>query len=522
MESLETLAAMIRRLGRERADAPAVTLGERTDTFAALDDRSNRAARVLAGLGVGPGDRVAVLDKNSPSYYEVLFGAAKLGAVVVGINFRLAPPEVAAIVADAEPVAVVVGAEFAGLVPAQGPPAIVLGDDDGGPDGWEGRLVAADASDPGHEPAPDDVVLTLYSSGTTGLPKGAMLTHANLAWTPEMGRRAYGMDAATVNLVPSPLFHIGGTGYSLTTMGQGGQTVLVRDVDPAAMLGLIERHRVTHSFLVPAVVSMLVAALADADPRPDLSSLRYVAYGAAPMSERGLLEAIAAFGCGFLGVYGMTETAGSVLCLPAADHDPGGPRAGLLRSVGRTLPWHEVEVRDPATGERCPPGEVGEIWVRSPQVMAGYWRRPELTAEVLTDEGWLRSGDAAWADAEGYVFVHDRLKDMIISGGENVYPAEVERVLARHAAVGEVVVIGVPHERWGETVKALVVLREDAGAVEPDALAADLLALARTQLARYKCPTSVDVVAELPRNASGKILKRVLRAPFWATVEAGG
>ena len=507
---METLAGMIRRLGRERADAPAVTLGERTDTFARLDDRSTRAAHVLAGLGVGPGDRVAVLDKNSPSYYEVLLGAAKLGAVLVGVNFRLAPPEVAAILDDADPRAVVVGDGFAALVPA-GRPVIVLGDD------WEARLDAADAVDPGHEPAPDDVVLTLYSSGTTGLPKGAMLTHGNLAWTPEMGRTAYGMDADTVNLVPSPLFHIGGTGYSLTAMGQGGHTVLVRDVDPVLLLGLIERHRVTHTFLVPAVIAMLVAALPDHPT--DLASLRAVAYGAAPMSERGLLEAIEAFGCGFLGVYGMTETAGSVTCLASADHDPGGPRAGLLRSVGRSLPWHEVGVFDPVTGERCPPGEVGEIRVRSPQVMAGYWRQPELTAEVLVDGGWLRSGDAAWADAEGYVFVHDRLKDMIISGGENVYPAEVERALARHEAVGEVVVIGVPHERWGETPKAVVVLRTGVTVGSRSALEAELIALARTQLARYKCPTSVDVVDELPRNASGKILKRVLRAPFWATSE---
>jgi long-chain acyl-CoA synthetase len=322
--------------------------------------------------------------------------------------------------------------------------------------------------------------------------------------------------------VPSPLFHIGGTGYSLTAMGQGGHTVLVRDVDPVAMLGLIERHRVTHSFLVPAVVAMLVAALREqtaAGRAPDLSSLQLVAYGAAPMTDRGLREAMDAFGCGFLGVYGMTETAGSVLCLPAADHDPGGPRAGLLRSVGRALPWHEVEVRDPVTGEVCPPGEVGEIWVRSPQNMAGYWRQPGLSAQVLTDDGWLRSGDAAWTDAQGYVFVHDRLKDMIISGGENVYPAEVERVLARHPAVGEVVVIGVPHERWGETVKAVVVPRDGAA---PDAaeLTGELIALARTELARYKCPTSVDVVDELPRNASGKVLKRVLRAPFWAGAEA--
>ena len=504
---METLAGLVRRLGAERPGAPALTLGDRTLSFADLDERSSRAAHALAALGVGVGDRVAVLDKNSPAHVELLFAAAKLGAVLVGVNFRLARAEVAAILDDAGPTVLVVGEELVGLVPDAAPPTVVLGDD------YEARLAAASTTPTGRDPDPDEVVLTLYSSGTTGLPKGAMLTHANLAWTPEMGRTAYRMGPGSVNLVPSPLFHIGGTGYLLTALGQGGHTILVRDVVPAELLGLIERHRVTHSFLVPAVIAMLVAALRT---RPtDLSSLEMVAYGAAPMTDRGLLEAIDAFGCGFLGVYGMTETAGSVLCLDPADHDPGGPRAHLLRSVGRTLPWHEVDVFDPASGERSPDDAVGEIRVRSPQVMVGYWRQPALTAEVIDTGGWLHTGDAGRRDAEGFIGVHDRLKDLVISGGENVYPAEVERVLVRHPSVAEVVVIGVPHPRWGETVKAIVVAAP--GAV-PDT--DELIAFCREDLARYKCPTSVDVVDALPRNASGKILKRVLRAPYWEVVQA--
>jgi long-chain acyl-CoA synthetase len=205
----------------------------------------------------------------------------------------------------------------------------------------------------------------------------------------------------------------------------------------------------------------------------------------------------------------MTETAGSVLCLLPGDHDPGGPRAALLGSIGKPMPWHEVEIRDPATGAPCPPGVDGEIWVRSGQNMLGYWHQPELTSATLSSDGWLRTGDAGVSNAEGYLFMRDRLKDMIISGGENIYPVEVEMVLAQHPDVDEVVVIGVSHERWGESVMALVVRREGA------ALTADqLIDFCRLGLARYKCPRSVEFVETLPKNASGKVLKRVLREQF--------
>jgi len=499
----DTLAALVRELAANRPDAPAVTLGPLTRTFAELHERSSRVARALQAAGVGPGDRVGVLDKNAPTFYEVVFGAAKLGAVTVGLNFRLAAPEVADVVADAAPRVVVVDPEFTGLLPEGGPRVVGLGPE------YEAWLAGVDdPSDPGGGGDPDAVVLQLYSSGTTGRPKGAMLTSANLLWTPRMGREFYGMDEHTVNLVPSPLFHIGGAGYSLTALGQGGHTVLVRDMDPVAVLGLIERHGVTHTFLVPAVVQMLAESAAL--PGTDLSSLRRIAYGAAPMGETQLLKAIALFGCDFMGVYGMTETAGSVVCLLPADHDPGGPRAGLLRSVGKPLPWLELRVVDPATGTDAAPGGVGEIWVRSGQNTVGYWGQPQLTAETVTDEGWLRTGDAAYLDAEGYVFLHDRMKDMVVSGGENVYPAEVENVLYAHPEVLEAAVIGVPSDRWGETVKAVVVRRPGATVDEPG-----LIAFARDRLAHYKCPTSVDFADELPRNASGKVLKKVLRAPFW-------
>jgi acyl-CoA synthetase (AMP-forming)/AMP-acid ligase II len=501
-----TLAGLVRELALQRPDAPAVTLGERTWTFGDLDARSSRVAAALTAAGLGRGSRVAVLDKNAPTFYEVVFGAAKIGAVAVGLNYRLAPPELAAIVADAEPEIVVVAPEFICLLPTTGPRTVVLGEE------YEAWLAEAPAGEPEHDPDPDDVVLQLYSSGTTGRPKGAMLTSANLLWTPRMGRDFYGMDGDTVNLVPSPLFHIGGVGYSLTALGQGGHTILVRDVDPAQLLALIERHRVTHTFLVPAVIQMLAESPALA--ATDLASLRRIAYGGAPMGETQLLKAMAVFGCDFMGVYGMTETAGSVTALAPEDHDPGGPRVGLLRSIGKPVPWLQIRVVDPGTGEDAAVGAVGEIWVRSGQNTVGYWGQPALTSEALVDGGWLRTGDAAYLDAEGYLYMHDRIKDMVVSGGENVYPAEVENVLYAHPDVLEAAVIGVPSDRWGETVKAVVVRRPGA---QLDA--AGLIDFARTRLAHYKCPTSIDFADELPRNASGKVLKKVLREPFWVGTE---
>ena len=472
-----------------------------TLTFADLQRRSSQTARLLAARGIGRGDRVAILDKNSPTFYDVLFGAAKLGAVLIGLNYRLAAGELQAIVADAEPRLSFVSDSLRPLLPATAS-AVAIGPE------FDALRAGEDSTDVQAETAPGDIVLQLYSSGTTGRPKGAMLTNANLSWTIRMGREHYAMSAASVNLVPSPLFHIGGVGYGLTTMGQGGHTVLVRDVDPGVMLGLIARHRVTHSFMVPSVIQMLIEHPDIAGT--DLSSLQRVAYGGASMGQSLLVNAIGTLGCEFMAVYGMTETAGTVISMAPADHDPGGPRAGLLRSIGQSLPWVETRIADPLTGADTPVGTVGEIWVRSPQNMAGYWGQPELTAATLVADGWLRTGDAAYEDADGFVFMHDRIKDMVVTGGENVYPAEVEKVMAGHPAVREVAVIGVPSDRWGETVKAVVVVRPGAS-LDP----AELIAWTRDRLAHYKCPTSAEIVTELPRNATGKVLKHQLRAPYW-------
>ena len=505
-----TLAELARTHARQRPDAPALSCGALTRTFGELDTRSSQVANALATAGVGHGDRVAVLDRNGPTFFEVAFGCAKLGAVVVGLNWRLAAPEIATIVSDARVSLLVVGQEQLGLVP---PDLAAAGRVVSEPN-YERWIADASSTDPMAAVSPDDIALQLYSSGTTGRPKGAMLTHANLSHTVRMAATAWRMGPDSVNLVPSPLFHIGGAGYGLTTLSQGGHTVLLRDAAPSGLLAAIEQHKVTHAFLVPAVIQSVLDA--PAVQETDLTSLQLIGYGAAPMTEALLLRAIEVLGCEFLGVYGMTETAGTVLVLEPADHDPGGPRAHLLRSVGRPLPWVEIAIRDAVTGEDVGPGEVGEIWVRSEQNMPGYWNQPETTLQTLVAGGWLRTGDGAHRDDEGFVFLHDRLKDMIISGGENVYPAEVENALAAHHAVADVAVIAVPHERWGETVKAIVVLRPGTTAT-----AEELIDFARLRLARYKCPTTVDFVSALPRNASGKVLKKDLRAPYAEPAPAG-
>ena len=498
-----TLADVVREHARIRPDAPALTCGDRTLSFADLDRRSSQVANALTAAGVGRGQRVAVLDKNSPAFFELVFGCSKIGAVLVGLNWRLSGPEITSILADADVSGLLVGPEQRGLVDGAELPWII----EMGPE-YEAWLGAASETDPALVGSAEDVVLQLYSSGTTGRPKGAMITSANLSFTVQMAASAWAMSAASVNLVPSPLFHIGGAGYGLTTLSQGGHTVLPTDADPASLLGAIARHRVTHAFFVPAVIQSLVDSPLVA--QTDLSSLELIGYGAAPMTESLLLKALAVLDCKFLGVYGMTESTGTVVVLQPQDHDPGGPRAHLLRSVGRPHPWVELAIKDPMTGEDLPAGQVGEIWIRSGQNMPGYWNQPETTAATLVEGGWLRTGDGAHLDTDGFVFLHDRLKDMIISGGENVYPGEVENVLADHPDVADVAVIAVPHERWGETVKAVVVLRPDA-----QLSGEQLLEFARTRLARYKCPTTIDFVAALPRNASGKVLKKDLRAPFW-------
>lgn len=494
------LIDLLRHYASETPDAPCLAYGETLLGFGDLYRRSSRLANALAAKGVKRGDRVAILDRTGTESYELFFACAMIGAIMMPLNWRLSANEIAAIMRDGQPAVILVGADFQPALAevAEAVPQIELGAP------YATWRDAATDSQPRVPVTADDPLLLLYTSGTTGVPKGVMLTHESHAFNGAIAAQAWDFNAQSVNLVAMPLFHIGGIGYGMMALSQGGLTVLMQQPDPAAVMEMIERHKVTHAFFVPTVIQRLVEHAEQTGQKAP--SLQRMIYGAAPIGESVLRRALTLFNCGFTHAYGMTETSGTVVTLQPVDHDPDGPHKQRLRSCGKPLPWVEVVLVDPATGNPVPQGEVGEIRVRSPMVMRGYWQKPAETADAITEDRWLCTGDAAWQDADGYLYIHDRYKDMIVSGGENIYPAELENVLLSHPRVAEVSVIGTAHPRWGETPRAYVVPRPGPAPSE-----ADLIAYMRDRLAHYKCATSVVFVSDLPRNASGKVLKRELR-----------
>ncbi|HET7668620.1 MAG TPA: long-chain-fatty-acid--CoA ligase [Mycobacterium sp.] len=515
IEDIASMADIVRVHGAERAGVAALVVGERIVSYGELDARSNQAANAFRAAGVGFGDRVAFIEKNGVEFFEIAYGLGKLGAVMTPVNWRLAAPEMLQIIADAGSTVVVVGSEFFGHIEA-------IADDltnvhtilaIGGHDRWPefGHWIADQPThDPGVTTGPDDIAVQLYTSGTTGLPKGVMLTNGNLFSLMSRITPQWRFTADSVSIAVMPMFHIAGSGWALVGAYSGATNVVMRDVDPAAILDAIPRHRVTNILLVPAVIQFVLTT--PGVENTDFSSLRTLVYGASPISDDVLIKGLQRLRCEFIGVYGLTETTGAITQLKADEHDPVN-RPQLLRSCGKPHPWVEIRIVD-ANGDDVPNGTVGEVWTRSPQNMAGYWNNPVATAATVTSDGWLKTGDAGYFGEDDYIYLYDRVKDMIVSGGENIYPAEIENVLMAHEDVGDVAVIGVPDQTWGEAVKAIVVAAAGASPSE-----ADLIAFARDRLARYKLPKSIDFTAALPRNPSGKLLKRQLREPYWEGVE---
>jgi acyl-CoA synthetase (AMP-forming)/AMP-acid ligase II len=457
-----------------------------------------------------------VLDLNHPSCLELTPACAFTGCANAIVNFRLAPPEIVYVINDAKARLLFVGPEFAAAATQLRPQlprlerVIHIGGDVGASTDEYESWLAAHAPDTRVHPAADtDCFLQLYTSGTTCFPKGAMLTHR--------GTLAHARNVATTQTlkvesrvqVGMPLFHVGGTGYAFLALAGGAPIFLMRQPDPLGALQMLERERITHTFYVPALMAAMTQMASS--HRFDFTALQTLSYGASPMPLPVMRASLQLFPKGTLQqVYGMTEQNGVITILPPEDHENPAV-AHRLVSAGKAIHGVEVKVRDASTGQPVPVGQPREIWVRSEQVMEGYWGKPEATTQAITPDGWYRSGDGGHIDADGYVYITDRIKDMIISGGENIYPAEIERVLAEHPSLQDVAVIGVPDERWGEVPKAVVVLKQGAILADPN----ELVDWCRDQLAAFKCPKTVDVVAELPRNPTGKILKRLLRHPYW-------
>ena len=511
LERLQSLADITREQARLRPAATALVFEGRETRFDELDARASQVAKGLIAFGLKPDSRLAYLGKNSDRFYELLFGAFKAGVVTVSVNWRLALPELVYIINDARCETLFVGAEYYGLIDelrAQCPSLRAVVGMDGGAGQWpafDDRRGAFAPVDPKLPIALDADVIQLYTSGTTGHPKGVQLSTANYFAFFEAAAAAEWADftAGEVALACMPVFHVAGVNMGVIAVAQGCTAVIMKEVDPAQILDLIPRYGINNAFFVPAV--MLFMLQHPKVKETDFSSLRRLYYGASPIAEDLLTQARAVFGCQFFQLYGLTETVGAATCLPDAAHDPA---LGKLRACGVPYPGIEIRVVD-EQGADVPAGSVGEVVIRSGVVMKGYWGRAEATAEAIRD-GWFYTGDAGYLDAEGYLFIHDRVKDMIVSGSENIYPAEVENAVFGHPAVADVAVIGVPDEKWGEAVKAIVVVKPgESLAVE------DLIAFARTRIAGYKVPKSVDFVSALPRNPSGKVLRRELREPYW-------
>ncbi len=487
----------------------------RERTWAEIGGRVAKLAGVIRGLGIEAGDRVAMLALNSDRYFEYFYAVPWAGGVFVPINTRLAPPEIAYWLNDSGSRLLFIDDNFLDAWAAlagelETVEQVIHVGDGAAPDGMLAFEEVLAAADPVEEAGRgyDDLAAIFYTGGTTGKSKGVMLCHRNLVFNSYNAITSFGFRQDMRWLHAAPMFHLAdGAGTFAVTMAAGSH-VFIPGFTPEGVLAAISSQRVTHGVLVPTMINMLVHH-PDVE-NYDLSSLETIVYGASPMPEAVIRRAMQVIpGCGFIHAYGQTETAPIATKCGPEYHVLEGPKAGRFKSVGHAVLGVEVRVIDEA-GQEVPRGTVGQVCVRGPNVMQGYWHKPAETAAALVD-GWMRSGDGGYMDEEGFLYIVDRVKDMIISGGENVYSAEVEDAVHQHPAVAEAAVIGVPDDKWGERVHAIVRCRDGAAVSE-----AELIAHCHALIAGYKCPKTVAFRDQpMPLSGAGKILKTELRKPYW-------
>ena len=482
-----------------------------------LRARSNRFANALVASGMAKGDRIAVLAKNCPDFLAFYLGAAKAGVVVVPLNFRLAPPEWAYIGGDAGVRLAIARGDLVDGVEAvrdQLPSVeVYVSMDVDARDGWV-DLEAWLGDAPGDSPPPiaqdaDDAAIQMYTSGTTGLPKGVLLTNGSIATHLQQVAHCYVSTAGLRMQLIAPFCHVASAIGGMVALALDGSLFIHEEFVPDEVVRVLDEADIGHTILVPAMIQFLLASVPDVADRK-YESLRLISYGTAPIGEDTLRRAIDVFACEFSQGFGQTEATGMLTFLSPRDHRraTSGEKPELLRSCGRPILATELKIVD-GGGAELAPHEVGEIVARGPQLMKGYWKRPDATDAVLRD-GWLHTGDAGYLDDEGYLYICDRIKDMIVSGGENVYPAEIEQVLLKHPGVADAAVIGIPDDKWGEVAHAVVVAQAGEAVDE-----AAILEFCGARLGGFKRPRSVVFVDAIPRNASMKILKKDLRAPYW-------
>jgi acyl-CoA synthetase (AMP-forming)/AMP-acid ligase II len=499
---------------RVQPDAEFAVMGDERLTYAEADAAANRVAHALEATGLEPGDRAAVLAKNCIEFLLFYYGASKAGVVPVPLNYRLAPPEWSWIANDAGAKLLLARGEFVQAIDSQRGELtgiehfVALGAEASGWKEWESFL-AGQPETPSSRYVSDDCELyQMYTSGTTGRPKGAVLLHRAVCANLVQASLQIATGQGERSLVVAPLYHAAAAIISFASVGAGASLFIQEDFDPKEVVRALSEERVAIALLVPAMIQFCLLVVPDLAQR-DYRDLRVIIYGAAPIAEQTLRQAVDAFGCDFVQAYGMTETTALATNLLPEDHERAlREKPELLLSAGRPVVGTEVRVVDEEDRD-LPIGEIGEILVRGPQLMQGYWNHEEASRAALRG-GWMHTGDAGVLDADGYLYVQDRVKDMIISGAENIYPREVEDVLYRHSAVAEAAVIGVPDEKWGEAVKAIVVRRQGA-----DVSAEEILEFCKSRLGGFKRPRSVDFADSLPRNLSGKVLKKELREPYW-------